>query len=466
MQKRSTYTTVSLTFLAQGLGWLGSFGLLGGGVVFAKGPYNPDLHLQEKVPDYSPNPVDSTPNYAPEPVAPAPVYSPQPSQPAVNSNNDYNSYQAPLEAPIEAPVEAPIASPQATPEPEKVPEQHQGVSPDAVFEPQPQRESIAPPESLNQPQLDRPQLDRPQLDRPNLPPQHSYIDDTDYSLGATTAQDSQVVVFEERSSGCEARVSGRVSGQLCRPAQAQPQPNSPANLPQPQVASGNRAPAAPSSPSYRGNSAPVPASTAFTASSQPSSGGQVTNNANRIPSVDVSYAQMEAQLLRDMAIQPLERSFRSRDRRLIFPLSIPAPITSFFGWRHHPIAGVRRFHAGTDVAAATGTPVLAAFSGKVAMAEMLGGYGLTVILEHNEGTAETLYAHLSELLVRPGQEVHQGQVIGRVGNTGYSTGPHLHFEVKQLTEQGWVHLDPGRQLELALNDLINQMQIAQAVETD
>jgi murein DD-endopeptidase MepM/ murein hydrolase activator NlpD len=192
----------------------------------------------------------------------------------------------------------------------------------------------------------------------------------------------------------------------------------------------------------------------------------VTNNANRIPSVDISYAQMEAQLLRDMAIQPLERSFRSRDRRLIFPLSIPAPITSFFGWRHHPIAGVRRFHAGTDVAAATGTPVLAAFSGKVAMAEMLGGYGLTVILEHNEGTAETLYAHLSELLVRPGQEVHQGQVIGRVGNTGYSTGPHLHFEVKQLTEQGWVHLDPGRQLELALNDLINQMQVAQAVETE
>ncbi|MCC5897671.1 MAG: M23 family metallopeptidase [Phormidium sp. BM_Day4_Bin.17] len=173
---------------------------------------------------------------------------------------------------------------------------------------------------------------------------------------------------------------------------------------------------------------------------------------------------MRAQLLRDMAVQPLERSFRARDRRLIFPLSIPAPISSFFGWRHHPIAGVRRFHAGTDIAAPTGTPVLAAFSGKVATAEMLGGYGLTVILEHNEGTAETLYAHLSQLLVRPGQEVQQGQVIGRVGSTGFSTGPHLHFEVKQLTEQGWVHLDPGLQLELALEDLINQMQVARTSE--
>ena len=127
---------------------------------------------------------------------------------------------------------------------------------------------------------------------------------------------------------------------------------------------------------------------------------------------------------------------------------------------------MRRFHAGTDIAAPTGTPVLAAFSGKVATAEMLGGYGLTVILEHNEGTAETLYAHLSQLLVRPGQDVRQGQVIGRVGSTGFSTGPHLHFEVKQLTEQGWVYLDPGLQLELALEELINQMQVAQASEGD
>lgn len=445
MQKRSTYTTVSLTFLVQGLGWLGSLSLFSGGLVFAKGPYNPDLHIQEKVPDYSPNPVDSAPDYAPEP-----------SQPVHSYHND-TSYPEPVAAPIEAPLE----SPSLTPEPEKVPEQHQGISPDAVFEAQPQRESIAAPESLNQPQLNR-----PQLERPNLPPQHSYIDDTDYSLGATTSQDSQVVVFEERSTGCQARVSGRVNGQLCRPSQAQP-PSPAPNLPQSQVASGNQAPAISSSGGYRAtNSAPAPIPAAFTASSQSSSSGPVTNSANRIPSVDVSYAQMEAQLLRDMAVQPLERSFRNRDRRLIFPLSIPAPITSFFGWRHHPIAGVRRFHAGTDVAAATGTPVLAAFSGQVAMAEMLGGYGLTVILEHNEGTAETLYAHLSELLVRPGQEVHQGQVIGRVGSTGYSTGPHLHFEVKQLTEQGWVHLDPGRQLELALNDLINQMQIAQAVESE
>ncbi|NMG57827.1 M23 family peptidase [Geitlerinema sp. P-1104] len=453
MQKRSTHTHLSLSLLGQGLGWLGSLSLFGSSLVFAKGPYNPDLHLQQKVPDYSPNPVDSTPDYAPEPVAPSQTYSPEPApiyqEPAAGYQD--NTYQAPVEAPVEAP--------RATPEPEPAPESHQGVSPDAVFENQPQREAIAPPEPLN----------RPQLDRPNLSPQHSYIDETDYSLGATTAQDSQVVVFEERSTGCEARVSGRVSGQLCNPRPAQSQPSPGNSLPQPQVASGSPAPSQPGgggqgAVTYRPGPASAPSG--FSASSQSSGGAQVANNANRPPSVNVDYAQMRAQLLRDMAVQPLERSFRARDRRLIFPLSIPAPISSFFGWRHHPIAGVRRFHAGTDIAAPTGTPVLAAFSGKVATAEMLGGYGLTVILEHNQGTAETLYAHLSQLLVRPGQEVRQGQVIGRVGNTGYSTGPHLHFEVKQLTEQGWVHLDPGLQLELALEELINQMQVARASEGD
>ncbi|OAB57371.1 hypothetical protein AY599_20030 [Leptolyngbya valderiana BDU 20041] len=178
-----------------------------------------------------------------------------------------------------------------------------------------------------------------------------------------------------------------------------------------------------------------------------------------LPSADFNYAQMEAQILRDMAVRPFGQ-MGNGDTHLIFPLSIPAPISSFFGWRHHPIAGTRRFHTGTDIAAPLGTPVLAAFTGRVAVADALGGYGLTVILEHNDGTAETLYAHMSELLVRPGDRVEQGQVIGRVGSTGYSTGPHLHFEVKQLTERGWVFLDPGRQLEVALARSIERFQIS------
>ena len=143
--------------------------------------------------------------------------------------------------------------------------------------------------------------------------------------------------------------------------------------------------------------------------------------------------------------------------RLIFPLSIPAAISSAFGWRIHPVTGSQRFHSGTDLAAPLGTPVLAAYAGRVAIADFLGGYGLTVTVEHNKGTQQTLYAHLSEIFVKPGEWVNQGTVIGRVGSTGLSTGPHLHFEFRQLTPEGWVALDAGTQLEYALAELARAM---------
>lgn len=146
--------------------------------------------------------------------------------------------------------------------------------------------------------------------------------------------------------------------------------------------------------------------------------------------------------------------------RLLYPLSIPAPITSAFGWRIHPITGVPRFHYGTDLGAPMGTPVLAAFSGQVGTAEFLRGYGLTVILHHNRRTQETLYAHLSEIFVRPGEWVEQGQAIGRVGSTGNSTGPHLHFEKRQLTEQGWAVLDAGNLLTNALGQITETIAVA------
>lgn len=148
--------------------------------------------------------------------------------------------------------------------------------------------------------------------------------------------------------------------------------------------------------------------------------------------------------------------------RLIFPLSIPAAITSLFGWRTHPITGNLRFHSGIDLGAPLGTPVLAAYAGKVAIADFLSGYGFTVALRHKNNTQETLYAHLSEILVQPGVWVEQGAVIGRVGNTGNSTGPHLHFELRQLTAEGWVALDPGIQLEYALAQLVKSLQTARS----
>jgi murein DD-endopeptidase MepM/ murein hydrolase activator NlpD len=146
----------------------------------------------------------------------------------------------------------------------------------------------------------------------------------------------------------------------------------------------------------------------------------------------------------------------------MFPLTIPAPITSLFGWRIHPITGNRRFHSGTDLGASLGTPVLAADAGKVAIADFLGGYGLTVVLEHKKFTQQTLYGHLSEIFVHPGEWVKQGAVIGRVGSTGNSTGPHLHFETRQLTPEGWVATDPGIQLENALAKLLESLRVAQS----
>ncbi|PAX56163.1 M23 family metallopeptidase [Brunnivagina elsteri] len=144
----------------------------------------------------------------------------------------------------------------------------------------------------------------------------------------------------------------------------------------------------------------------------------------------------------------------------IFPLSVPSPITSIFGWRTHPISGDRRFHSGADIGAAMGTPVLAAYTGQIEVADSVGGYGLTVIVNHNSAV-QTLYGHMSQIYVQPGQWVQQGTVIGLVGSTGNSTGPHLHFEVRQLTANGWVATDPGVHLQYALGQLMQSIQTAQ-----
>jgi murein DD-endopeptidase MepM/ murein hydrolase activator NlpD len=104
-------------------------------------------------------------------------------------------------------------------------------------------------------------------------------------------------------------------------------------------------------------------------------------------------------------------------------------VVSPFGYRVHPILGIRRLHTGIDIDASTGDPIRAAETGRVILAQTYGGYGRAVVIDHGGGMA-TLYAHQSSLAVSEGDQVERGEVIGYVGCTGLCTGPHLHFEVR------------------------------------
>lgn len=107
---------------------------------------------------------------------------------------------------------------------------------------------------------------------------------------------------------------------------------------------------------------------------------------------------------------------------------VPGSVSSNFGMRRHPILRYSRMHKGMDFRAGYGTPILAATDGRVARAGWAGGYGKQVRLNHAGGLS-TSYSHMSRIVARPGQSVRQGQVIGYVGSTGLSTGPHLHYEL-------------------------------------
>jgi murein DD-endopeptidase MepM/ murein hydrolase activator NlpD len=110
-----------------------------------------------------------------------------------------------------------------------------------------------------------------------------------------------------------------------------------------------------------------------------------------------------------------------------------AVMTSDFGMRTHPVLGGRRNHKGIDLAQPTGTPVYATADGVVAKAEWFSSYGNYIQIEHG-GQLETRFAHLSGYAVVAGQMVHKGDLIGYVGTTGRSTGPHLHYEVRVAGE--------------------------------
>lgn len=116
-------------------------------------------------------------------------------------------------------------------------------------------------------------------------------------------------------------------------------------------------------------------------------------------------------------------------------------VTSRFGWRLHPIFGRPEFHTGMDIATRYGSPVVAALAGVVRFVGWKSGYGRIVVLYH-DGGIETAYSHLSAATVSRGERVAEGQMIGRIGSSGWSTGPHLFFEVRR----NGVPVDPARYL--------------------
>jgi murein DD-endopeptidase MepM/ murein hydrolase activator NlpD len=129
------------------------------------------------------------------------------------------------------------------------------------------------------------------------------------------------------------------------------------------------------------------------------------------------------------AAAPATTTTTTAPARLGLVRPVPGAVTSGYGYRIHPIYGNERLHTGWDMNGAMGSPIVAAASGTVIFASVKGGYGNTMMIDHGGGMV-TLYAHQSQFAVGYGQQVSAGQVIGYVGSTGDSTGPHLHFEVR------------------------------------
>ncbi|WP_366653473.1 M23 family metallopeptidase [Fodinicurvata sp. EGI_FJ10296] len=185
---------------------------------------------------------------------------------------------------------------------------------------------------------------------------------------------------------------------------------------------------------------------------------EVDENGDAVRTKDVRFAMLtvsgeEIPIYRfetEHGVDYFDRSGESIRRLLMRTPIDGARMSSGFGMRHHPILGYSRMHRGVDFAAPTGTPIYAAGNGVVEFAARNSGYGNFIRIRHNAGV-KTAYAHLNafESGLREGQRVSQGDVIGYVGTTGQSTGPHLHYEVMRNGEQ----VDP-MSLDLPTGDVL------------
>ena len=419
----------------------------------------------------APAPRVITPAPAPRRVAPAPAPAPAPRKIApaprvITPAPAPATVAAPTAPTISAPetsIKKPAVSVRETP-------RQSVVSPPKV--------SVPNPRPANPPQVVIPaEIDSPPIVNSNPNPtaanssgggKNSYIDSQNY--GGSPRNNNQTlpaVVLTERSTGCKTVArNGQLAQASCN-----------INAQRPQTA---RRSVTPSTPRITRNTnrnrgvlsaqgvRPVNYRPVNYARKQGKAPGRLSNpnyKAFKLGSVgNVSPASTKTYAGYNNHYAKTGRPvYASNDNTgLLFPLSIPATITSAFGWRVHPISGNYRMHTGTDIAAPTGTPVLASFIGRVSHADYMGGYGLTVVIRHTEeGNQESRYAHLSQVFVQPGDVVQQGEIIGLVGSTGNSTGPHLHFEWRHLMPSGWVPVDAGLHLEYAMHDLVNSLQAAQ-----
>lgn len=150
---------------------------------------------------------------------------------------------------------------------------------------------------------------------------------------------------------------------------------------------------------------------------------EITDHEGQVAALEAESEELEREILRRQI-----REGRAPGR-LAWPVS--GVLTSPFGMRIHPVLGGRRMHNGIDIGLPTGSPIYASANGRVILAERRGGYGRMVVLDHGGGLS-TLYAHQSSIAVSVGDQVLAGDVIGYIGCSGYCTGPHLHFEVREV----------------------------------
>lgn len=470
---KSLHPWIRRSLFLGGAAWVGSFTVLGSGFVVAQTDSLVDSGAaSEPAPAPAPEPAP-----APQAEAPAPAPAPEPA-PRVITPPPAPRQSAPVrrESPPEPRQSAPVRR-ESSPEPRQsapsrrvsTPEPTRQASPAASDSPKLSAPRVSVPststEEIPAQLVDRPPSQAPQSIQRNARFSDSGTNNLIDNFGSPSNAQRPTVVVTERSTGCQTVVRG---GQLaegsCGRAAVRNREAASSNSTASSGRSSVRQSLDRGSPSVaveNGDRPSIERPTAIgsrrtrTIDLQPT--GIPVSARSRVRAVPTNIAYAPQTTVADYYSSgaPRPEALRSSgETALLFPLSIPAQISSGFGFRVHPILGTQRFHSGTDIAAPQGTPVLAAYPGEVALADNVGGYGLMVAIRHEDGTQESRYAHLSQIFVHPGDRVERGDVIGLVGSTGLSTGPHLHFEWLHQMPTGWVAVDAGEHLEYALRNMI------------